>query len=251
MAPPIRANPASWALNGMRWYIRRSAAKKFHAWHLAGPGLAAVTADAGPLLLVPNHTSWWDGFFAMVLAEHLEHAYYVMMQADQLAAIPFLARCGAFSVDKTDATQAADDLAYAGGLLVRGNGVWVFPQGRRSPPTAPLTVASGAARLAHARPGLRVVPVAFRYNFVSEDSPEAFAWIGEPWSVPADETLGQVRRRMREEMERALADLDRALATSERAGFEEIVVGAPSANKRVPAFLARFGFADPAGLRNG
>lgn len=251
MARPIRANPAAWALTGLRAYIRRSAAKKFHGWHLGGPGLAAVSADAGPLLLVPNHTSWWDGFFALVLAERLGHAYYVMMQADQLAAIPFFARCGAFSVDKADAAQAAEDLVYAGTLLAPGNGVWVFPQGKRSPATAPLRVASGAARLAQARPGLRVVPVAFRYQFMSEDSPEAFAWIGEAWEVPADATLGVVRQRMRVEMEAALAALDSALATTERAGFEEVVAGAPSANKRIPAFLARFGLADAAGLRNG
>lgn len=250
MTAPIRANPAPWAIAGLRAYVRRSAARRFHAWHLGG-ALAAASDVSRPLLFVANHTSWWDGFLAFELAARLGHRFYVMMQADQLAAMPIFARAGAFSVDREDPAQAALDLGYAATLLAPGAGVWIFPQGKRSPAHAPIQVASGAARLALAGAPLRVVPVALRYQFLSEDLPEAFAWVGEPFEVRAGDALGDVRRDLGIELDAAVATLDARLASTERAGFEVLIAGAPSVNRRMAAAMARFGLAPPEAVRNG
>ena len=251
MTAPLRADPANWAVAGLRAYVRWSAGRRFHGWHVGGTGLAAAQDRSLPVIFVANHTSWWDGFFALELAARLDQRFFVMMQADQLAAIPFFARAGAFSVDKQDARQAARDLAYAATLLAPGRGVWIFPQGRRRPAAAPIEVASGAAHLACGRGPVRVVPVALRYPFLSEELPEAFAWLGPPFEVHAGASVGDVRRRMGEALRSALAALDASLATTERAGFELLLAGAPSANRRVAAWKARWGLAPPEAVRNG
>ena len=252
MSPaPIRARHAPWATAALRRHVRGRAAKRFHGWWVGGEGLEAACDASQPLLLLPNHTSWWDGFVALELAHRLGHRFHVMMQADQLAQIPFFARVGAFSVDHGDRRQAEADLAYAATLLVPGNGVWIFPQGRRMPAGAPLVIASGAARLARAAAPVRVVPVALRYPFVSEELPEAFAWIGRPFAVDPGASLGAARRLIGAELAGAVGRLDAALATTERAGFEPLLAGAPSANKWWPAQLARLGLVGPEAVRNG
>lgn len=251
MSAPIRARHAPWATASLRAYVRARVARRFHAWWVGGDGVAEACDASQPLLLLPNHSSWWDGFLALELSQRLGHRFHVMMQADQLAAIPFFARVGAFSVDRGDRWQAAADLDYAASLLVPGNGVWVFPQGRRLPAHAPLVIASGAARLATMAAPVRVVPVAMRYVFVSEDLPEAFAWVGRPFMADPEEGLGALRRRIREEMTGALGRLDAALVSSERAGFEALVVGSPSANKRWAARRVRWGLEAPEAGRNG
>ena len=127
--------------------------------------------------------------------------------------------------------------------------MWVFPQGRRMPADAPIVPEAGVARLAAWAAPVRIVPVALRYAFVSEESPELFARLGRSWVVegPDSALLDRVASAMGAVRDR----LDADLASTERAGYETILSGAPSINKRREAMLARFGLLDPAEARNG
>lgn len=245
----IQASPAAWAVTGLRRYVRWRAARQFHGWRFRADDLAALRSRERPLLFLANHTSWWDGFFALELGHRFGQAFYVMMQQDQLAAIPFFARCGAFSMDREHPRQAMRDLKYAASLLTPGHGVWVFPQGVRSPAGAPLKLEAGVGRLAAWAPDALIVPVAFRFGFVSEDLPEAFAWFGTPFDAAGspEATMRLVEAGMTD----TLARLDAALATTERAGFETLIEGAPSVNKRLDAFKAGLGLAPAGAGRNG
>jgi 1-acyl-sn-glycerol-3-phosphate acyltransferase len=64
----IKANPTRWAKFIFHIYVMRLMKRQFHAFHLFGD-LPQPDPDL-PLLLIPNHSTWWDGFLVPVgLAE--------------------------------------------------------------------------------------------------------------------------------------------------------------------------------------
>ncbi len=83
-----------------------------------------------PMLVVANHISWWDGFWALHLNDKLfKRKLHVMMLEEQLRKNLFLRRLGAFSICKNSRTMA-ESLGYAAGLLRnKNNMVVIYPQG--------------------------------------------------------------------------------------------------------------------------
>jgi 1-acyl-sn-glycerol-3-phosphate acyltransferase len=82
------------------------------------------------ILLLCNHFSWWDGFWA----GHLAHTYlhrdlYIMMQEDHLKKRMFFNLLGGFSINRKS-KEVVKSLQYAAQLLDHPqNLVTVFPQG--------------------------------------------------------------------------------------------------------------------------
>ena len=137
------------------------------------------------MLVVSNHTSYWDPMIAMVLAHAVPFADgYAMMDAANLRARPFLGRMGGFGVDLADRRDGARAVSYAANLLDRpGRLVWVFPQGEERPATSDLgDFKPGAAIIARRAPGASVVPVGLHYAFGSTEWPDAYIAVGPPLS---------------------------------------------------------------------
>ena len=84
----------------------------------------------GPVLLIQNHFSWWDGYWSYYVAEKiLGRNFHVMMLEEQLQKRMFLARTGAFSVNPNGNNLLAS-MRYASGLLSDSkNVVTIYPQG--------------------------------------------------------------------------------------------------------------------------
>ena len=85
----------------------------------------------GPVLLIQNHFSWWDGYWSYYIAEKLlRRKFHVMMLEKELRKRMFLSRTGAFSVDP-DGPGMLASLRYATRLLESpDNLVTVYPQGK-------------------------------------------------------------------------------------------------------------------------
>ncbi|MBE0673605.1 MAG: lysophospholipid acyltransferase family protein [Bacteroidales bacterium] len=83
-----------------------------------------------PVLLVGNHFSWWDGFFAYYLNEKVfRRKFHVMMLEEQLLPRMFLNKAGAYSIKKASRT-VIESINYSSELLsARGNLVVIYPQG--------------------------------------------------------------------------------------------------------------------------
>lgn len=219
-----------------------------------------MNAVARPLLLIGNHTNWWDGFLAYLVARRLGRRFHVLMEAQHLSRYRAFLRVGALPLHRGASKQAADDLERAGEYLDRQAGMWIFPQGERRPPDEPIgTLERGAAQLAlAAAEAPLIVPVAFRYRFRSEQLPEAFVLAGTPLPIRSASggPTSQNRRRLTEEitcgLSATLALLDERVAQEDAGDFELLVEGQLSINKRLDRLRHRMGLLDgPFEPRNG
>lgn len=104
------------------WKIRRN----FHAVFVTGE----FKEKHLPVLLISNHISWWDGFWAMYLNLKLfRRRFFFMMLEEQLRKHKFFNKTGGFSVRKGSRT-IIETLDYTAGLLEdKKNLVLMFPQG--------------------------------------------------------------------------------------------------------------------------
>lgn len=94
------------------------------------PGFYDPISDHA-LLMVGNHFSWWDGFFARRINQQVLHKrLHVMMLEEQLRPRMFLTRLGAYSIRQKH-RSALESVNYTLELLENPeNLVVMFPQGR-------------------------------------------------------------------------------------------------------------------------
>ena len=78
----IKARHEAWAQVLFRHYVRRLLKKHFNNVHLIGepPRLD----DELPLIIVANHSTWWDGFFVHLINERFLHRELYLMMAQPL-----------------------------------------------------------------------------------------------------------------------------------------------------------------------
>lgn len=83
-----------------------------------------------PVLLISNHMSWWDGFWAMYLnVKILKRKFHFMMLEEQLRKHFLFNYSGGFSINKKK-RSVIESLNYTADLLNNSkNMVLVFPQG--------------------------------------------------------------------------------------------------------------------------
>lgn len=106
----------------MRWWMGR----KFKEINI----LPFEPRPGHSVLLLTNHFSWWDGFFANYTAfNNLQRRLYIMMQHDHFVKHWYFKYWGAFSMKK-GSRDMLESLTYSAGLLNDPrNLVTIFPQG--------------------------------------------------------------------------------------------------------------------------
>ena len=146
----------------------------------------------GPLIIYPNHPSWWDGYMCFLLTRKVldgRFEAYLMMEEPELRRYRFFSWAGCFSVDRANPRSSARSVAYISRLLAerRARALVIFPQGAIVPnDRRPLDVYSGVARIARRTGGATLWPIGLRYEFRGEQRPEAFIRAGSAHHAPAD-----------------------------------------------------------------
>jgi 1-acyl-sn-glycerol-3-phosphate acyltransferase len=168
---------------------------------------ARALAAGAPLLVVSNHTSWWDPLVILHASRHLLGADgHALMDAKNLRRLPFFALVGAFGVDLDDAGDGAAAIRYAARLLDRpGRLVWIFPQGREVPVTVrPLGFRPGSAEIARVAKRAVTIPAALRYEHAGTEKPDLYLSFGEPLPAERDPAKGRAAQEqaVAAEMER-------------------------------------------------
>lgn len=181
--------------------------KTFGKIFVRGLEAAKNTAENTPVLVVSNHTSWWDPLVVLHLSQHLlKTDGYALMDAKNLRKLPFFALVGGFGVDLDQPADGAAGIMFAARLLREpGRLVWIFPQGRETPVTErPLGFKPGAAEIARVAKKALTIPAALRYEMAGEEKPYLYISFGE--AISADRDV----ERAREKQEIAVAkELDR------------------------------------------
>ncbi|MDT8325156.1 MAG: lysophospholipid acyltransferase family protein [Bacteroidota bacterium] len=176
----------------LTWYFRRRLRAAFAGVHCKGLDFLRHAEAGVPVVLYGNHPGWWDAVLPIVISHGiLRHDAYAMMEEKQLARYGFFRKIGTFSVVRENPREALRSLQYAAELLRgRSRFLWLFPQGViTSVDKRPLHFFNGTARLLRDLGDVIAIPVAFRYDFVEKERPEAFLAFGKPWRIRADERV--------------------------------------------------------------
>lgn len=227
------------------WFARHARSRirsTFGRVEIAGLAAARAAASGAPLLLVANHSTWWDALVALYVSELLLRCDgYAMMDAANLRRVPFFRRVGAFGVDLEDPADGARAIRHAARLLdTPGRVLWIFPEGRERSPFAPLELRPGAAQVARVAKRALVVPVGLRYVFGAGEHPELWISLGRPLvrgSDARDIASGVVAQR--EGIELELARIDAALLARGGVEVASVADGFEPVFTRRASFLGR------------
>lgn len=250
--PPAVSRGAAWAFGR---YLDRLARKTFTTvwWRSLDDWSAWPTGV--PTLVVANHTNWWDGFLSHQVTRAMGRPFRILMETEHLMRYRGFLRVGALPIERRNARQAMRDLAVAARCLAGDTMVWIYPQGMRRPAVEPLRrLEHGAAWLIgqHAGP-LRVLPVAFRYGFTSEQRPEGFVLLGEPWLVPPDRAAPRAATtdRLAAMLLETLSVLDADVAVERFEDYRPLITGPMSINNRLDRVRHALGLLPDYRVRNG
>lgn len=244
----IPARKSRWFNAWFAGHARGRILKSFGAVRVRGLTEARAAAAAAPLLLVANHTSWWDPLVILHLSQHvLAIDGYAMMDAKNLRRLPFFSLVGGFGVDLDSPSDGALAVRHAARLLDRpGRGVWIFPQGRERPVSErPLGFRGGSGEIARVARKAQALPVGLRYEFGASELPTLYVSFGEPMDREKDPARGKALHEQRvsaelDHIEAAVRDTSRE---GEGAAFVDLHVRAPSAlaaaMEKLLSFLVR------------
>jgi hypothetical protein len=171
-----RARHSPWADLIFLPYILRQFRKAFHGLYFLGP--MPALDPALPLLITPNHSTWWDGFFFYILNKRFwKRKGYLMMLEEQLSKYRFFSRIGAFGVEPGLARKSYEALRYSAAVLRDpANALCIFPQGvLRYSGVRPLEFQRGVEYILKLYGGdVNLLPLGIRCEFLTDQRPEAF-----------------------------------------------------------------------------
>jgi 1-acyl-sn-glycerol-3-phosphate acyltransferase len=167
---------------------------------LRGPLVAGPRGDIPPdrpLLLVSNHTSWWDGFLVRDLQRMLrpESRLFTLMTERELRRHPYLRLMGCVGLEPARAGSVLAAFRRLRDERRRdAHTVFAFfPQGAIWPANRrPLGFARGVSVLARVLAPLTLLPAGIRIEPLNRAAPTAFLSLGQPLDHeggPADTRL--------------------------------------------------------------
>jgi chlorobactene lauroyltransferase len=212
-----------------------------------------------PVIFYGNHAYWWDGFWSQLCTERwFRQNLFIIIEYAQLVKHQFFTRVGAFSIDRSNARSAIETLNYAAECLNtpsnRQNALWIFPQGRiEHVDKRPLLFFRGTAgiveRVFKERESIYLVSVVSRIEYLEEQKPELFLSFGSPKLLKKTEWSGldSLTAFMQSATESHLDEVKQAVVERRLDGFEVVIRGSESINRRVEAFRSVFGKGRSAG----
>lgn len=175
----IKAQHKKWAQFVFKPYILRLIRKHFNGLYLIEE-FPPVDPDI-PIILMPNHSTWWDGFFVYVLNNlTYRRPLYVMMLEEQLRKYSFFSKVGAYSIRPGHPASVLETMKYSRDILhtVKNPApmVCLFPQGEMTPASArPIRFQTGFEWLLK-QTKVKIMPLllAMRVEYLEQQQPEVF-----------------------------------------------------------------------------
>lgn len=110
-----------------KYFAKRAIKKHFHQVVLTGE----VDVENHSVLLLSNHISWWDGFWALYLnMQSFNKKFHFMMDEVELKKRWLFSNSGGFSI-AGNSRSMFESIQYASDLLTnKDNMVLIYPQGK-------------------------------------------------------------------------------------------------------------------------
>jgi 1-acyl-sn-glycerol-3-phosphate acyltransferase len=235
----IPASKSTWFSRWFAGHAEKRLRVAFSEVRIRGLGTMRAALGRGPVLVVSNHTAWWDPMVSLVLCQRILRAdAYAMMDAANLRKLPFFAKVGAFGVALDDPADGARGIRYAAKRLDGpGRLLWVFAQGHEVPVTAgPIAFRPGSAEIARLARDAAIVPVGLRYEHGAVPEPGAWVSIGdalERADVGARFDANGARREQELAVDRELGRIDRAIVHGDAEGFDVVLRKTESPRSRM------------------
>ena len=179
----IYPNKSEHFLKFFRKYNHGVLKKQFHTVFVDGsvPKISLAPDETAPILVILNHTSWWDMLLAIALEERMTGwNAFAAMDSRQLRRYRFFTKLGVIGVDRTTLSGAKEFVDYAATLLNdRRNSLWITPQGRFVSTDRPVAFQPGIGHIASKLGTFYTVCIAFDYEFWDDKKPEGFISIGD------------------------------------------------------------------------
>jgi len=166
-------------------YTNRKLRKSLDGVYVGGLEAARAHRARSPVLLAANHVAWWDALLLLPIDDALGGNGRALMDAANLARLPFFGWLGAVPLDRSSSERAQAGLkAAARHLSAPGEALWIFPQGKQRPAwLRPLALKRGVVRLSQLS-NTPILPVSIQYGFREHAAPTAVVDFGPP--IPAD-----------------------------------------------------------------
>jgi len=173
----IKARHISFYVNFINLYTKLNI-----QWHFSKVTINSnIKVQPLPVLLIGNHSTWWDGFFGAYLnIKIFRKIIYVMMLEEQLIHRKFLNKAGAYSIQK-GARSMIETINYSKNILNNKNNLLLmFPQGEiQSSYTYPLKFEKGIMQLIKTEHPIQLVFFAALIDYFSNKKPQLNFYLTE------------------------------------------------------------------------
>ena len=197
-----RSQWAAWGIFDL--FFRPWMRHRIHAIRIAGAG--ELLAAEGPILICPNHSSWWDGFLVRELQRKVwpKASFHTVMLDEELGLRPFLRFMGAIGLRRGSIGSLRASLRHLNALRERDSAIVVvfFPQGKIWPSfRRPLGFQPGVRLFLEALAPLRVLPLGIHLETGPFPAPVAYLSAGELLELDEIDGIEVLERRVEEEVD--------------------------------------------------
>lgn len=165
----------------LRWYLSNSFSRYFHGVYLLD-SVPEIPAE-DPIILAPNHSSWWDGFLAYAInRQTYRRRFYILMLESELQKYKFFAKVGAFSIDPGAPKQITKSIHYMSSLCTEEKSICMvfFPQGALLPNVPESYNFKGGLTLVNPKRTSWIIPTYFQIESGRQPKPIYYLVLGEP-----------------------------------------------------------------------
>ncbi|MFA7288580.1 MAG: lysophospholipid acyltransferase family protein [Melioribacteraceae bacterium] len=176
----IKADHKKYARVIFDFYINRLLKKSFSWIYLDGE-IPKINSSL-PLVITPNHISWWDGFFIdFINRKYFKRKFHILMLEEQLKKYSFFKKLGAFGFNPNSASSIIEVRNYISEILNDKNSLLIiYPQGVIEPyEKKPLTIKEGIKIFLHDKK-FSLLSIAFKIQYLEEKNPALFIRTSDP-----------------------------------------------------------------------
>ncbi len=212
-------------------YIHRMFRRHFNSFNMIG--IKPELHDELPLIVTPNHSTWWDGFFLYYINKYFfQRKYYIMMLEDQLLNFPFFAKLGAFSIMQNNPKKIIESINYSAKVLSENSKTMLvmFPQGRMLPDfQRPVKAFGGINKILEKCNGeVNMVTLGIKTCLLNEQLPHVFYKFGENYILDKNNIIDY--EIIGKEIENNLNDIESSIINNDHG--VEIFKGKTSVSKK-------------------